>query len=160
MHANAHGGCGGSDGPRHSNPHAVGDGVAARTDAGDDQRQAQDDAPINNVTGNHPRANANASAPFAEQDSGEPPLKPFGRVRSPHQAAAALQDSSRALLVTMDAVPELFEHARRDEDCSEEDGTRVEAMVENSRATLRGIATSFAVANMQAAKAQATATAQ
>lgn len=105
-------------------------------------------------------ANANASAPFVEQDGGELPLKPFGCARRPHQAAAALRELSRALLATMDAIAELFEHTRRGEDCSEEDGACMEAMVENSRAMLWGIAASFMAADLQATMAQATATAR
>ena len=160
MPADAHGGSGGSDGPRRSNLHATGDGAAARTDAGAGQRQAQDDAPMTDAPGNHPTANADASAPSTEQTGGAPPPTPFGRARSPHQAAAALRDSLRTLQATMDAVAELFERARRDEDCSEEDGARVAEMVEYSRATLRGIAAGFAAADLQAAVAQANASAR
>ena len=60
----------------------------------------------------------------------------------------------------MDAVAELFERGRRNEDCSEEDGVRVAEMVETSRATLRGIAAGFAAADLQAAMAQANASAR
>ena len=60
------GGSGGSDGPRRSHLHAMGEGAAARTDAGADQRQAQDDAPMTDAPGTHPTANADASAPSTE----------------------------------------------------------------------------------------------
>ena len=163
MHADEHGGSGGGggrDGPRSSNLHAMGDGAAAWTNAGAGQRQAQDDAPMTDAPGNQPTANADASAPSTEQTGGTPPLQHFGRARSPHQAAAALRDSVRTLQATMDAVAELFERARRNEDCSEEDGARIEAMVETSRATLRGIAAGFAAADLHAAVAQANASAR
>ena len=160
MHATAHGGIGGSDGPRRSNPHAADDGAAARMNAGTGQQPAQDDAPMTDTPGNQPTANADASAPSTEQAGGAPPLKHFGRARSPHQAAATLWDSLRTLQATMDAVAELFERARRDEDCSDADGARVAAMVENSRAMLRGIAAGFAAADLQAAMAQANASAR
>ena len=57
----------------------------------------------------------------------------------------------------MDAVAELFEHARRNEDCLDEDGARITEMVETSRATLRRIAAGFAAADLHAAMAQANA---
>ena len=66
MHADAHGGSGGSDGPRRSNPHATGNGAAARVDACAGQQQAQDDAPMTDAMENHPTANADASAPSSE----------------------------------------------------------------------------------------------
>ena len=163
MHDDAHGGSGGSggsDGPRRSNLHGMGEGAAARMDAGAGQRQAQDDAPMTDAPGNHPTANADASAPPPEQTGGTPPLPHFGRARSPHQAAAALRDSVRTLQATMDAVAELFERARRNEDCSDADGARIAEMVANSRATLRGIAAGFAAADLQAAVAQANASAR
>lgn len=69
------------------------------------------------------------------------------------QAASTLHESSCSLLEMLDAVVELFELARRNEDCSEEDDARVVAMVEKSCATLRGIAASFALADLQTAVA-------
>ena len=72
-----------------------------------------------------------------------------------HQAASLLHESSRTLLAMLDAVVELFELARRGEECSEKDGCRVAAMVDQSRETLRGIAAGFAAADLQAAVAQA-----
>ena len=58
----------------------------------------------------------------------------------------------------MDTIAELFESARRDEDCSEEDTACMVEMVENSRAMLWGFAAGFAAADPQAAMAQANAT--
>ena len=115
---------------------------------------------MTDAPGNHPSANADASAPSTEQTGGAPPPKHFGRTRSPHQAAAALRDSLRTLQATMDAVAELFERARRNEDCLEEDGACIAEMVEDSRAMLRGIAAGFAAADLQAAVAQANASAR
>ena len=158
MPDDAHRGRGGSAAPRRSDPPANGDGADARMDAGGGHRQDQDDAPMTDATGSGPTANAKASASFPEQEDHDPPLRPSGRARSPHQAAAALRESSRALMATLDAVAELFEIARRGEDCSAEDGDRVAAMVENSRAMLRGITAGFAAADLQAAVAQATST--
>lgn len=43
------------------------------------------------------------------------------------------------LLAMMDVVTELFELARRGEDCSEEDGAHVAAMVKKSCAMLQGV---------------------
>lgn len=56
----------------------------------------------------------------------------------------------------MDAIAELFELARWDEDCSVEDGNCMEAMVEESCAMLWGIAAGFALADLLAAVTQAT----
>ena len=89
--------------------------------------------------------------PHAHRVHRERPARPLDA----HQAASLLRESSRALLATLDAVAELFELARRGEKCSEKDGSRVAAMVDQSRETLRGIAAGFAAADLQAAVAQA-----
>ena len=115
---------------------------------------------MTDAAGSHRTANAGASAHPEEQALREAPQKPDGRAPTPHQAAAALRESSRALLATMDAVAELFELGRRGKDCSAEDGARVAAMVEESRATLRGIAAGFAAADLLAAVTQATESAR
>ena len=112
------------------------------------------------ATGSHGTANEGASAHPAAQDRHEAHPKPAGRAPTPHQAAATLRESSRALLATMDAVAELFELGRKGHDCSAEDGDRVAAMVEESRATLRGIVAGFAAADLQAAVTQATESAR
>lgn len=80
-------------------------------------------------------------------------MRPSGRAHSPYQAVTALREFSRVLMVTLDAIAELFELTRPGEDCSAEDGDRVAATVENSHAMLRGIAAGFAVADLQAAMA-------
>ena len=104
--------------------------------------------------GRSPPDNAGALSQFAERDHRAPLPKHTGRVRDAQRAAAALCESSRSLLATMDAVAELFERARHGEDCSEEDGNTVAVMVEESRATLRGIATGFAAADLLASLKQ------
>lgn len=56
----------------------------------------------------------------------------------------------------MDVVVEPFELARRGEDCLEEDGNCVVAMVEESCPMLRGIIAGFAMADLHAIVMQAT----
>ena len=60
----------------------------------------------------------------------------------------------------MDAIAELFERTQWGEDCLEEDSACMEAMVENSRAMLWGIAASFMATDLQAVMAQATTAAR
>ena len=106
---------------------------------------------MTDATGSHGTANAGASTHPDEQDRRAAHPKPASRAPTPHQAADTLRESSRALLATMDAVAELFELGRKGQDCSAVDGGRVAAMVEESRATLRGIVARFAAADLQAA---------
>ena len=151
--------------PRRSTPPAAATGTGARTDGAGDHRQSQDDAPMTDAAGHGPTANARASVPFPEQEDREPASRPFGRARSPHQAAAAaaaaaLRESSRALMATLDAVAHLFELARRGEECPEEEGERIAAMVEDSRKTLSGVVAGFAAADLLAALTPAPETEQ
>ena len=94
---------------------------------------------MTNATGSRLIANATASALFAKYAVESNPPRPSSPARSPHQLATMLRESSRVLLAMMDAVTELFELARRGEDCSEEDGAHVAAMVKKSCAVLQGV---------------------
>ena len=66
--------------------------------------------------------NAGSSAHADGGDCREQSHQRTGAAPKVQQAAEALRASSKAILVTMDAVTALFQHIRRGEECTEVEG--------------------------------------
>ena len=128
---------------------------AAPHNTADGPRQEQPDAPMTDARGSNGTTHAGSSAHADGGDRREQSHQRTGAAPEVQQAAEALRASSKAILATMDAVAELFERARRGEECTEVEGEQVAAMVEESRATLRGVVAGFAAADLLAALNQA-----
>ena len=109
------------------------------------------------------QAHTGSSGPNDDGNRREQARRPTGRAERAdgvRQSADALRESSRSILATLDAVAQLFERARRGEECPEEEGERIAAMVEDSRKTLTGVVAGFAAADLLAALTPAPETEQ
>ena len=154
MDADANRAHGASGAPRSPDQHDGGNGAPTRNEDGRANRQGPGAVPMTDATGRSPSDNAGTSSQFTERDRRTLFPRHTGCTREAQRAATTLRESSRSLLAMMDAVAERFERPCRGEDCSEEDGDTVAAMVEESRATLRGIAAGFATADLLASLKQ------
>ena len=142
------------DAARRDASRSAGGGPAATSNAGGAAQQATEEVPMTDAEGSHRQAPAGSSGPNDDRTHREKARRPAGRAARAdgvQQSAEALRESSRSILATLEAVAELFERARRGEECTEEEGETVAAMVEESRKTLTGVVAGFAAANLLAA---------
>ena len=142
---------------------SAGGGPAATSNAGGAARQATEEVLMTDAEGSHRQAHAGSSGPIDDGNCREKARRPTGRAERAdgvRQSADALRESSRSILATLDAVAQLFERARRGEECPEEEGKRIAAMVEDSRKTLTGVVAGFAAADLLAALTPAPETEQ
>lgn len=101
--------------------------------------------------GSYCQAHVGSSGPNDDRTRREQARRPAGCAECTdrvQQSTEALRESSCSILATLEAVAELFEHARRGEECMEKKGEMVAVMVDVSRKTLTGVVAGFAAANL------------